>query len=55
MKLYGRADRILIEEAVIMPLFYGRRHRLVKPWVTRYPIGLLRGIDRWKDVIIEPH
>jgi ABC-type oligopeptide transport system substrate-binding subunit/class 3 adenylate cyclase/ribosomal protein L40E len=46
--LYRRADRILMEEAVIAPLLYGRLHFLVKPWVKRYP-------GPWKDVIIEPH
>jgi ABC-type oligopeptide transport system substrate-binding subunit len=48
MELYRRADRILIDEAVIAPLLYGRFHFLVKPWVKRYP-------GPWKDVIIEPH
>jgi oligopeptide transport system substrate-binding protein len=46
--LYRRADRILVEQAVIAPLHYGRFHFLVKPWVKRYP-------GPWKDVIIEPH
>jgi ABC-type oligopeptide transport system substrate-binding subunit/class 3 adenylate cyclase len=48
MDLYGRADRILVEEAPIAPLYHGRSHFLVKPWVKRYP-------ELWKDVIIEPH
>jgi ABC-type oligopeptide transport system substrate-binding subunit len=35
MRLYKKADRILVaEEAVIMPLSYGRGRILVKPWVT---------------------
>jgi ABC-type oligopeptide transport system substrate-binding subunit len=54
MKLYGQADRILIEEAAIMPLTYARHHLLVKPWVRRFPTAPLRGWF-WKDVIIEPH
>jgi len=54
MRLYGEADRILIEEAVILPLAYGRKHLLVQRWVTKYPISTLRGVF-WKDVIIEPH
>jgi hypothetical protein len=43
-----------MEEAVIMPLRYGRWHWLVKPWVTNYPISPIRD---WflKDVVIEPH
>lgn len=48
MELYRQADRILIEEAAIMPLAYYRLHHLLKPWVRRYP-------GPWKDVIIEPH
>jgi ABC-type oligopeptide transport system substrate-binding subunit len=48
MDLYRRADRILVQEAAIVPLVYGRYHFLVKPWVKRYP-------GPWKDVIIEPH
>lgn len=33
MKLYRRADQILIEAAALLPLTYGRLHLLVKPWV----------------------
>ena len=54
MKLYSRLGRILVEEAPIMPLIYGRQHMLVKPWVTRYPVPAT-GQLFWKDVIIEPH
>jgi oligopeptide transport system substrate-binding protein len=54
MRLYGQADRVLVEEAAILPLTYDRVHLLVKPWVTKFPIA-----PRWlwflKDVIIEPH
>jgi len=47
MKLYQQADRILIEEAVVLPIIYRHEHYLLKPWVTdsRY----------WEDVIMEPH
>ncbi len=31
--LYQEADRILIEEAGLIPITYPRRHLLVKPWV----------------------
>jgi len=35
MELYKEADRILVaDEAVIMPLSYGRGRILAKPWVT---------------------
>jgi len=54
MKLYQAADRILIEEAVMIPTTYGRWHLLVKPWVTKYPTSPFRQWF-WKDVVIEPH
>jgi len=54
MRMYQQADRILIEEAPILPLAYGRFHMLVKPWVRRYLTSPLRWWY-WKDVIIEPH
>jgi ABC-type oligopeptide transport system substrate-binding subunit/DNA-binding SARP family transcriptional activator/predicted Ser/Thr protein kinase len=54
IELYREADKILMEEAAIMPTFYGRIHLLVKPWVTKYPTT---AITPWflKDVVIEPH
>jgi oligopeptide transport system substrate-binding protein len=54
MKLYGQADRILVEEAAIVPLTYLRAHLLVKPWVSKCPTPAT-GRRFWKDVIIEPH
>jgi oligopeptide transport system substrate-binding protein len=56
IKLYAQADRILVQEAVILPLTYGRHHRLVKPWVTRFPTSAMNDILLFsKDVTIEPH
>ena len=54
MKLYQEADRILVEEAPILPLTYDRHHLLVKPWVTRYPTPAML-MWCWKDVVIERH
>ncbi len=54
IRIYQQADRILMEESVIMPLHHTRWHLLVKPWVRRYPTSPLRQ-SFWKDVIIEPH
>jgi ABC-type oligopeptide transport system substrate-binding subunit len=54
IKIYRAAERILIQEAVIVPLSYGRQHLLVKPWIKRYPITPLKA-TYWKDVIIEAH
>ncbi len=55
MRMYGQADRILVEEAPILPLlYYERFHLLVKPWVRKYPTSPMK-LWFWKDVIIEPH
>jgi ABC-type oligopeptide transport system substrate-binding subunit/class 3 adenylate cyclase/tetratricopeptide (TPR) repeat protein len=54
MRLYGQADRILVEEAAIGPLFYPRNSFLIKPWVRRFPMSV-RGGWFWKDVIIDAH
>jgi oligopeptide transport system substrate-binding protein len=54
MRLYAQADRILIEEAVLLPVSYRRYHLLVKPWVSRYPTSPIGSLF-WKDVVIEPH
>ncbi len=54
MKLYHQADRILVEEAPIMPLQYPWWPLLVKPWVSKYPTSPMRR-NFWKDVMIEPH
>ncbi len=54
IKLYLEAERILVEEAPILPVFHRSVRLLVKPWVTRFPTT---GLREWflKDVIIEPH
>lgn len=54
MELYAQADRILVEEAPILLLFYEGEDLLVKPWVRRYPTSP-EWLCFWKDVIIEPH
>jgi ABC-type oligopeptide transport system substrate-binding subunit len=53
LDLYQQADRILMEEALILPLTYQRTHTLIKPWVKKYPTSPIR-FWFWKDVIIEP-
>jgi ABC-type oligopeptide transport system substrate-binding subunit/DNA-binding SARP family transcriptional activator len=54
IKLYHKADTMMVQEAAIMPLGYTRLHLLVKPWVSRFPTS---AIKRWfcTDTIIEPH
>jgi oligopeptide transport system substrate-binding protein len=56
MELYRQADKILVEEAPILPLHHPMDVLLAKPWVTRYPTSPLL-VEQYygKDVIIEPH
>jgi oligopeptide transport system substrate-binding protein len=54
IELYQQADRILVEQAVILPLSYTVEPLLIKPWVTKYPISANQ-VFYWRDVIIEPH
>jgi oligopeptide transport system substrate-binding protein len=54
MRIYQRADRMLIEEAVVLPLFYDRLNMLMKPWVRNFPVSPL-SIWYWEDVILAPH
>jgi ABC-type oligopeptide transport system substrate-binding subunit/DNA-binding SARP family transcriptional activator len=54
IELLRQADQILVHDAPVVPLFYGRQHLLVKPWVTSFPISALNRWF-WKDTVIEPH
>ena len=54
MRLYGQADRMLMEEAIVLPLGTRHEHLLIKPWVSRYPFSPFRSTF-WKDVVIEAH
>jgi oligopeptide transport system substrate-binding protein len=53
IRLYQEADKILIEDAVVMPIAYLKDHLLCKPWVKRPATGT--GPFFYKDFIIEPH
>jgi ABC-type oligopeptide transport system substrate-binding subunit len=55
MRLYEQAERILVEQVPITPTSYAREHRLVKPWVKRFPTSSIWADTFWKDVVIEPH
>jgi ABC-type oligopeptide transport system substrate-binding subunit len=54
MRLYREADRILVQEAPIMPFAYMRRQTLVKPWVGKFSTSAIQW-SLWKDVILERH
>ena len=55
VKLYRQADRILMEEMVVVPTEYGSHEVLMKPWIARLPLGVAGRSEFWKDVVIEPH
>jgi oligopeptide transport system substrate-binding protein len=54
LQLYQQAERIMLEEAAVVPLYYDSWQHLLKPWVRRYPISGMKD-SFWKDVILEPH
>jgi ABC-type oligopeptide transport system substrate-binding subunit len=54
LRLYERAEQILLEEVPILPMSYGGTAMLVKPWVTRYPMSAVRQ-HFWEEAILEPH
>jgi oligopeptide transport system substrate-binding protein len=53
IQLYQSADKILVEEAVALPIDYAQAHFLVKPWV-KIPVGRIE-YTLLKDIVIEPH
>jgi ABC-type oligopeptide transport system substrate-binding subunit len=55
MSLYRQADRILMDEVVVVPLEYGGYPWLVKPWLTRFHSAVAGRSMFWKDVILELH
>jgi len=54
MRLLQQVDRIVVQEAPVVPLLYGRRHTLVKPWIRGFRLSALLNWY-WQDIIIEPH
>jgi ABC-type oligopeptide transport system substrate-binding subunit len=51
-QMYRDADRLLTQDAVLMPLSYMRQHLLVKPWVKNFRPGMLHFFF-FKDVILD--
>ncbi len=54
MAMYRQAERILVEEAPIIPLSYARYHALIKSWVRSLPQRIPGGFI-FRDTIIDPH
>ena len=51
LDLYRQADRIVVDEVPILPLFHLVWALLVKPWIRRFPSER----RNWHEVIIETH
>jgi ABC-type oligopeptide transport system substrate-binding subunit len=49
LALYREADKILMEEALIIPLIYSLMHFFISPRVRKFPLT-----KRWKDIIVDP-
>lgn len=37
LQLYQSAERVLADEAVLVPLVYGEEHLMIKPWIAEFP------------------
>ena len=49
LALYRQADKLLMDEALIIPLFYGLGLYLISSRVRKFPMTLL-----WRDFILDP-
>ena len=54
LKFYQAADRLLMDEAGLIPLTYEYYHCWLKPWIKRFPASPLK-VTYFKDIVIEPH
>jgi ABC-type oligopeptide transport system substrate-binding subunit len=54
MRLYERAEKILLKEVPVHPLNYVRFHMLGKPWVKNFRIPPMGSVN-CEEIIIEPH
>jgi ABC-type transport system substrate-binding protein len=52
---YKEMDRLLVENALIVPMSYDRWLLLAKPWAKKHPLSPLAEGCRWKDSILLPH
>jgi oligopeptide transport system substrate-binding protein len=51
---YRQADRVLMQEAVVLPLFYGHIYEIRQPWVQRLSGSSIYN-PQWKDTILNFH
>jgi oligopeptide transport system substrate-binding protein len=52
--MYRQAERIIAQEVPAVPLAYGRQHLLIKPWISAFPISVIRG-PILREVVIDQH
>ncbi|MDX1435669.1 MAG: ABC transporter substrate-binding protein, partial [Anaerolineales bacterium] len=52
LDLLRQAERILMDEAAVIPLLYARQHFLVHPWVKVFPVSAM-GERYWDDIVVE--
>ena len=51
--LFSMADRLIIEQAAVVPLTYLRNHFLLSPRIKRFPVSPLRWWY-WSEVVVNP-
>ncbi|GAH69580.1 unnamed protein product, partial [marine sediment metagenome] len=54
LALYQQAEQLLVEDAVCLPLCFGRNYILVKPYVSGFNLNLL-GFAMLSEVSVESH
>jgi ABC-type oligopeptide transport system substrate-binding subunit/transcriptional regulator with XRE-family HTH domain len=50
LELYEQAERILAEQALVLPLVYQPWHVLMKPWVTNLRVPAIKHPGFWHDL-----
>jgi ABC-type oligopeptide transport system substrate-binding subunit/transcriptional regulator with XRE-family HTH domain len=53
MRLYQQAERLLMQEAALMPLCHATWNLLLKPWVKQFPTTIVKHPGFWHQVVID--
>jgi oligopeptide transport system substrate-binding protein len=54
LELYRQAEQMLVDDAAVLPLWFGQSYVLVKPYVTGYQLNAM-GFAWLNKVSIKPH
>jgi oligopeptide transport system substrate-binding protein len=54
IRLYQKAEQIIVDESPVFPIGYSKPEFFVKPWVRKFSTSPIRG-GYWKYLILEPH